>query len=122
MNNTEKLCEKSYEKLTSSKTLYEIGNYSDSASLAYYSMFLMAKTLLNKIGLDAKTHNGIISLFSLKYVFEGQFNSRIYSHLAAGQSVREDADYSAAEYINQEIAEELIFHAEEFLREAEKFL
>lgn len=67
MSEMEKLCEKSHVKLTSSKTLYEIGNYSDSASLAYYSMFLMAKALLKK-KVDAKTHQGLLNLFSLKYV------------------------------------------------------
>ena len=122
MSEIQKLCEKSYDKLTSSKTLYEIGNYSDSASLAYYSMFLMAKALLQKKGLSAKTHNGLISLFSLKYVFEENFSHKIYAYLAAGQSVREEADYSTSDYINQEIAEDLISQAEEFLGEAEKFL
>lgn len=122
MSEIEKLCQKSYDKLESSKTLYEIGNYADCASLAYYSMFLMAKSLLKKKGLDAKTHHGVISLFSLKYVFEGTFNHRIYSNFAASQSVREDADYSANDCITQEIAEELISQAEEFIIEAEKFL
>ena len=122
MSEIEKLCKKSHDKLTSSKTLYEIGNYGDSASLAYYSMFLMAKALLKLKGLDAKTHNGLISLFSLKYVFEGTFNHEIYANFVASQSIREDADYSAFDYITQEIAEELISNAEEFIKEAEKFL
>ena len=122
MNEIEKLCDKSYSKLTSSKTLYQIGQYSDSASLSYYSMFLMAKALLKKKGLDAKTHEGVINLFSLKYVRESGFNHDTYVHFAAAQSKREDADYNAVDYITQEIAEELISQAEEFLNEAEKFL
>ena len=122
MNEIEKLCKKSYTKLTSSKALYEIGNYADSASLAYYSMFLMAKALLNKKGLTAKTHHGIISLFYMKYVSEENFSRKFYSYLASGQSIREDADYSVSDYITKEIAEELISQAEEFLAEAEKFL
>ena len=59
----EKLCEKSYGKLESSKVLYKNEKYSDSSSLAYYSMFLMAKALLMKKGFDAKTHDGILHLF-----------------------------------------------------------
>lgn len=85
-------------------------------------MFLMAKALLKKKGIDSKTHHGVISLFSLKYVFEGDFNHRAYSNLAAGQSIREDADYSASDFITQEITEELISQAEEFIGESEKFL
>lgn len=122
MNEIEKLCNKSYNKLKSSKTLYEIGNYTDSASLAYYSMFIMAKALLRKKGFNAKTHQGIINLFSLKYVYEDEFDYGIYSNLAAGQSIREDADYSTNDCIDQEIAKELISQAEKFICESEKFL
>lgn len=42
--------------------------------------------------------------------------------MAAGQSIPEDADYSANDHITQEIAEELISQVEEFIGEAEKFL
>ena len=85
-------------------------------------MFLMAKALLKKKGLDAKTHEGVINLFSLKYVHEEKFNHDTYASFAAAQSKREDADYNAVDYITQEIAEELILQAEEFISEAEKFL
>ncbi len=122
MSEIEKLCKKSYDKLKSSKALYELGQYSDSASLSYYCMFLMAKALLNKKGYDAKTHEGVIKLFSLKYVHEDTFNHEIYLHLPSSQSKREDADYSSVDYITQEIAENLISKAEEFLKESEKFL
>ncbi|WP_405268016.1 HEPN domain-containing protein [Methanobrevibacter sp.] len=122
MSEIEKLCKKSYDKLKSSKALYELGQYSDSASLSYYCMFLMAKALLNKKGYDAKTHEGVIKLFSLKYVHEDIFNHEIYLHLPSSQSKREDADYSSVDYITQEIAENLISKAEEFLKESEKFL
>lgn len=122
MREIEKLCQKSYNKLKSSKTLYEIGQYSDSASLSYYCMFLMAKALLKKKDCDAKTHEGVIKLFSLKYVHDDEFDYDIYLHLPSSQSKREDADYSAFDYITKEIAEELISQAEEFLKESEKFL
>jgi uncharacterized protein (UPF0332 family) len=118
----EKLTNKSYSKLESCKILYENGKYSDSASLAYYSMFLMAKALLKKKEIDAKTHEGTINLFNLKYVHEDYFDKKIYAYFASAQSKREDADYNAVDYINQEIAEDLISQTEEFLIEAEKFL
>lgn len=122
MSEIEKLYQKSYEKLKSSKILYGVGQYADSASLSYYSMFLMAKALLKKKGSDAKTHEGVIRLFSLKYIHEDTFDYETYLHLPSSQSKREDADYSAVDYITQEIAEELILQAEEFFIEAEKFL
>jgi uncharacterized protein (UPF0332 family) len=118
----EKLCNKSYSKLKSSKLLCEIGQYSDSASLAYYSMFLMAKALLRKKGFEAKTHDGTIHLFSLKYVKEDTFDYNKYVSFSSAQSKREDADYNAVDYITKEIAEGLICQAEEFFSEAERFL
>ena len=122
MKEIEQLCNKSFSKLKSSKSLYELGQYSDSASLSYYAMFLMAKALLKKKGFDTKTHEGTINLFSLKYVHESNFDYSIFVYLPSAQSKREDADYNALDYITQEIAEELIFQAEEFLAEAGKFL
>lgn len=101
MSEIEKLRDKSYSKLTSSKALYEIEQYSDSASLAYYSMLLMAKALLRKKGLDAKTHEGVMNLFSLKYVKEVAFDYEKYVFLSSAQSKREDADYGAVDYITQ---------------------
>lgn len=122
MSEIETLIQKSYDKLKSSRTLYEIGQYGDSASLSYYSMFLMAKALLRKKGFNAKTHEGVIALFSLKYINEDTFNPEIYCYLPASQSKREDADYSAVTFITKEIAEEQICNAEKFLEESEKFL
>ncbi len=122
MSEIEKLTNKSYTKLESCKILYKNGKYSDSTSLAYYSMFLMAKALLKKKEVDAKTHEGTINLFNLKYVHEDNFDKKIYAYFASAQSKREDADYNAIDYITQEITEDLISQAEEFLREAEKFL
>lgn len=122
MSEIEELTKKSYTKLESCKILYENEKYSDSASLAYYSMFLMAKALLKKKETDAKTHEGIINLFNLKYVHEDNFDKKVYAYFASAQSKREDADYNAIDYINREIAEDLISQAEEFLMESEKFL
>lgn len=122
MSEIEELTKKSYTKLESCKILFENEKYSDSVSLAYYSMFLMAKALLEKKEANAKTHEGIINLFNLKYVHEDDFDKKIYAYFASAQSKREDADYNAIDYINREIAEDLISQAEEFIRESEKFL
>ena len=62
---------KAETKLKHSKALFEIEGYADSVSLSYYSMFLCAKALLIKKECNVpKTHQGLIQLFSLKYVHE----------------------------------------------------
>ena len=86
-------------------------------------MFLCAKTLLIKKECNIpKTHQGLIQLFSLKYVKEDDFKYNIYKYLANAQPNREDADYAAIDNIGRELAEKRIIEAEEFLNETKKFL
>ena len=114
---------KAKTKLKHSKALFEIEGYADSVSLSYYCMFLCAKALLIKKECNIpKTHQGLIQLFSLKYVKEDDFRYNIYKYLANAQSNREDADYAAIDNIGRELAEKRIIEAEEFLNETKKFL
>ena len=84
---------KAETKLKHSKALFEIEGYADSVSLSYYSMFLCAKALLIKKECNVpKTHQGLIQLFSLKYVHEDEFRYNVYKYLANAQSDREDAE------------------------------
>ena len=114
---------KAETKLKHSKALFEIEGYADSVSLSYYSMFLCAKALLVKKECNIpKTHQGLIQLFSLKYVHEDDFSYNIYKYLANAQSNREDADYSAIDNIGRALAEKRIIESEIFLNETKKFL
>ena len=114
---------KAETKLKHSEALFEIEGYADSVSLSYYSMYLCAKALLIKKDCDIpKTHNGLIQLFSLKYVHEDEFRYNVYKYLANAQSDREDADYSAIDSIGEDLAKKRINQAEEFLKETKKFL
>lgn len=61
-------------------------------------------------------------MFSLKYVHEDDFNYNAYNYLSSSQSDRESADYGARDNIDERIAKRRINHAEEFLKEAKKFL
>ena len=82
-----------------------------------------AKALLIKKECNIpKTHQGLIQLFSLKYVRDDEFKYNIYKHLANAQSDREDADYAAIDSISYALAEKRIKQAEEFLNETKKFL
>lgn len=114
---------KAETKLKHSKALFEIGGYSDSVSLSYYSMFLCAKALLIKKGCNIpKSHRGLIQLFSFKYVREDEFKYNVYKYLANSQSNREDADYAAIDNIGYDLAKKRIIEAEEFIKETKKFL
>ena len=108
---------KAETKLKHSKALFEIEGYADSVSLSYYSMFLCAKALLIKKECNVpKTHQGLIQLFSLKYVHEDEFRYNVYKYLTNAQ------DYSAIDSIGEDLAKKRINQAEEFLKETKKFL
>ena len=114
---------KAETKLKHSKALFEIEGYADSVSLSYYCMFLCAKALLVKKECNIpKTHQGLIQLFSLKYVHKDDFKYNVYKYFANAQSNREDADYNAIDNISRELAEKRIIEAEDFLNETKKFL
>lgn len=115
--------DKAETKLKHSKALFEIEGYADSVSLSYYSMVLCAKALSIKKDCNIpKTHQGLIQLFSLKYVHEDEFKYNVYKYLANAQSDREDADYAAIDSIGAVLAEKRVKQAEEFLNETKKFL
>lgn len=122
INEIDSLVNKAKVKYNSSKSLYGIDDYSDSVSLSYYSMYLMAKSLLILKGYRPKTHRGLITQFKQVYVDNCGFNYNIYKHLARTQSLRESADYDAFDGITKNMAYKCINQAEEFMKEAERFL
>jgi uncharacterized protein (UPF0332 family) len=113
---------KAKSKLTSSKALYEIGQYGDSVGRSYYAMFLSAKALLVRDGYDVSSHRTLIGIFGREYVKNGDFDSSIAKYLSGTQSLRDNADYDAIDTISKEIAQERIKQAEKFISEAERLL
>lgn len=122
MDENEEFFKKANMKLNASKILFDSKDYSDSVSLSYYAMFLMAKILLINRGLFPKTHSGLINTFYNEYVRTCEFDEEIYKNFARTQALREKSDYSAVDGITEEIAHDKIIQAEEFIAEAQKFL
>ena len=112
MDESEAFIIKAKSKLTSSKALYEIGQYGDSVGRSYYAMFLSAKALLVRDGYDVSSHRTLIGIFGREYVKNGDFDSSIAKYLSGTQS----------DTISKEIAQERIKQAEKFISEAERLL
>lgn len=86
-------------------------------------MFLVAKALVLKKGIKPpKTHAGLINMFNLHYVHEGDFPYEKYKYLASTQAQREDADYDAFDEIVERIVKKRIKQAKEFIEEGKRFL
>ena len=123
MDEVEAFMKKAKTKLKHSEALYDIGGYADSVTLSYYAMFLSAKALLIKKGINpGKSHKGLIKKFNFNYVHKDTFEYSIYKYLANTQSLREDADYSAIDEIDEKIAKQKINQAKKFILESEKFI
>lgn len=113
---------KASEKLRAAKILYDSKSYSNSISMSYYAMFLVAKALLLKRDIEAKTHSRLSYIFYKTYVETGEFSDRVYRNFTRAQTLREQSDYSVLDDITQDIARKKLVHCKEFFNEAEKFL
>ena len=122
MSEVDEYMKKANDKLISAKALYDIEQFSTSVSACYYCMFTAAKALLIKKGFKPKTHAGVISLFGQEYVLKDSFDRKISKFLSSTQSLRESADYDAADGIDESIAKDCISKAELFMKEAGKFI
>ena len=115
LDECEAFIKKAKSKLTSSRALYEIGQYGDSVGRSYYAMFLSAKELLVRDGYDVSSHKSLIGIFGRDYVKKGDFDSNIAKYLSGTQSLRDNADYDAIDTISKEIAHGRIKQAERFI-------
>ncbi len=80
--------------LDAANLLYENGFFNDAVSRLYYFLLHNIKALLLTKGLEPKSHEGALRLFSLHFVKEGIFEpkaSHIFSKL---MKYREEADYN----------------------------
>ncbi|MFP4402797.1 MAG: HEPN domain-containing protein [Nanoarchaeota archaeon] len=68
----ESYLDKSSKSLTSSKTLYKIGNFDDATALTYYSMYYSLLALLFKCGIKSQNHTGSIILLKELFDFENK--------------------------------------------------
>ena len=114
--------EKAKEKLETAKYLLEKKRHDDVVSRAYYACFHATQAVLLSEGLEANTHRGLLNLFGLHFVRTGKFDKKFGRILSNLKDDRENGDYEIYSAIDQEVAEEAVQEAEEFLKEAEKHL
>lgn len=114
--------ERAEEKLKSAHDLIEAEDWSDSVSRAYYCAFHAAQALLFSEGLSARTHQGVFNLFGLHLINKGKIDRKFAKILKNLKDDREDGDYEVFTIIDRDIAENAIQEAEEFLKEAKRYL
>jgi hypothetical protein len=114
--------ERAEEKLKSAKDLFKDSDWSDCVSRAYYCVFHAAQAVLLSQGLNADTHQGVLNLFGLHFVKEGNLDKRYARILSQLKDERENSDYEVFCLIERETAENAVSAAEDFLTGMRQYL
>jgi len=105
------------ENLEEAKILLKEKSYRGAISRAYYSFFEAANAALITKGLVAKTHAGVIQLFSLNFVKTNDVPAKFVRFFNRAREAREEADYQFLKEFTGEETKIIIKTAEEFLKE-----
>ncbi len=109
------LLEKSRERLIVAQSLHDDGYFEDAVSRAYYAMFFAARALLLTRDISPKTHRGVIAAISEQFVKSCLISHETWEYLAAGETIREEADYSSERRIDRIRSYATLEHAKIFV-------
>jgi uncharacterized protein (UPF0332 family) len=88
--------DKSTESLKEVDALMKSGLWAATVSRAYYGVFYLARALVFSMGLEARSHGGLVHLLSANLVRAGKFPADLVRIFSRMQRQREDADYQTA--------------------------
>ncbi|MGA1864257.1 MAG: HEPN domain-containing protein [bacterium] len=98
--------DKASEILSEANLLYKNDYISGAVSRLYYSMLHIIRALLLTKGLEPKSHEGVLRIFSLHFVKEGPFDTKDAHLFARLMKYREEADYNPVyEFIEEDFVE-----------------
>lgn len=75
------------------QNLFTDGLFADSVSRAYYAAFHFASACLFTIGLEAKSHQGLLKLFDQHFIKTKVFSPELSKILRWAKKLREESDY-----------------------------
>lgn len=93
-----------------------------AASRAYYAVFHAARSLLFSLGIEVKTHSGLVAMVGDHFVRPGRLSSELGRLVSRMQRDREDADYTTGAVFTADEAARMIVDAETFLTEARRLV
>ena len=114
------LLEKGRRHLRAARILYKNSLYGDSLSRSYYVVFSAAMAILTLLGHRAGTHSGLKELFGLHVVRSGLMDKEFGKVLRRLYELRQEGDYEALTFYDEEEAARALEDAERFLKEAER--
>lgn len=113
--------EEARECLAAADALLERGLATRSVHESYYAMLYAARAALSERDETARTHRGTWHLFRATFVEPHGFDVRLYQCAHQAQTMREGADYDAADVSDRE-AEDTYRNASGFVEAVEALL
>lgn len=104
------------ERIRSANILLENKLYNDAISRAYYAFFDASNALLVTKSLMAKTHAGVINLFSLHFIKTKDIPVKYIKYFRQAKTAREEADYELLKKFSRQETEEIINTASDFIK------
>jgi len=91
--NAEAEMQRAAEALGEARLLCDAERWAGAVSRGYYALFHAVKALLVSQGLEAKTHQGVETLFGQHFIKAGLVEREWAAHFVRLQRYREQADY-----------------------------
>lgn len=109
-------------KLAAARHLLDGGFGADAVPPAYYAAFHVAEAALATEGAEPRSHEGLKSLFGLRFVKTGRLPAELASILRELKDERENGDYSIFPAISEDEAVRAVESATRFVDTVEEFL
>ncbi|HHN65429.1 MAG TPA: HEPN domain-containing protein [Nitrospirae bacterium] len=108
---------KAYEFLDDAKANLDEGRLRTAINRAYYAVLNAARALLILEGSNPETHEGIITMLSLRFIKPGLLPVQLIKNYKRLLSSRTDIDYGDFDTVTTEEAEDAISVAEETIKD-----
>ncbi|MBI3950529.1 MAG: HEPN domain-containing protein [Acidobacteria bacterium] len=109
--------EKAERSLQAARALLKQEYVEEACSRAYYAMFYAAQALLKYHGIQVKKHSAVIAMFGEHFAKTGMIDPKYHRLLIDAREDRELVDYNVFATVDQDLAEERVNTAEEFIEE-----
>jgi uncharacterized protein (UPF0332 family) len=93
-----------------------------AASRDCYAVFHAARAMLVSVGLEARTHKGLVSMIGDHFVRPGKMSPELGRLVSRMQRDREDADYATGAVFTEAEVSRMVADAETFLAEARRLI
>lgn len=114
--------EKGEACLRQARLLFNNNEFDGAVSRAYYAIFHYASALLLTKGLESRSHEGLIRMFSLHFIKMGGLSKEYSTILSHAQRAREESDYWPEIPFTEEDTKIRLAEVETFIKGVSKFL